>query len=98
DPYTATDAGTFLDQFRTEWNNNQGSVQRDVAHLFTGKNLSGGTIGIAWLGVVCDNYGYGLVESDCCGSFGCTTDLSAHELKVLLIIRCIHLFNVQTHL
>ncbi|MFT4592514.1 MAG: plastocyanin [Phycisphaerales bacterium] len=81
DPYTTTDAGTFLDQFRTEWNNNQGSVQRDVAHLFTGKNLASGTIGIAWLGVVCYNdLGYGLVESDCCGSFGCTTDLSAHEL------------------
>jgi len=81
DPYTTTDAGSFLDQFGTEWNNNQGSIPRDVAHLFTGKNLAGGTIGIAWLGVVCyTSSAYGLVESDCCGSFGCTTDLSAHEI------------------
>ena len=80
DPYTSSDAGTLLDQFRAEWNSNQGSIQRDVAHLFTGKN-TGSTIGIAWLGVVCyTNLAYSLVQSDCCGSFGCTTDLSAHEL------------------
>jgi len=81
DPYTTSNAGTFLDQFQSEWNSNQGSIARDTAHLFTGKNLSGGTIGIAWLGVVCwTPSAYSLVESDCCGSFGCTTDLSAHEL------------------
>jgi len=81
DPYTSTNAETLLDQFGNEWNNNQGSITRDVAHLFTGKSLQGGTIGIAWLGVVCwTGSAYSLVESDCCGSFGCTTDLSAHEL------------------
>jgi plastocyanin len=80
DPYTSSDAGTLLNQFRTEWNNNQGGIQRDVAHLFTGKN-TGSTIGIAWLGVVCyTSQAYSLVQSDCCGSLGCTTDLSAHEL------------------
>ena len=81
DPYTTFNAETFLDQFGSEWNSNQGSISRDVAHLFTGKSIQGGTIGIAWLGVVCHtNSAYSLVESDCCGSFGCTTDLSAHEL------------------
>ena len=80
DPYTSSDAGTLLNQFRNEWNSNQGGIQRDVAHLFTGKN-TGSTIGIAWLGVVCyTSQAYSLVQSDCCGSFGCTTDLSAHEL------------------
>jgi hypothetical protein len=80
-PYTSTDPTTLLNQFRSEWNSNQSGVQRDVAHLFTGKNIDGGVIGIAWLGVICNSgYGYGLVESDCCGSFACTTDLSAHEL------------------
>ena len=81
DPYTSSDAGTLLDQFRTQWNNNHGSIARDVAHLFTGRSLNNGTIGIAWLGVVCyTSSAYSLVQSDCCGSFGCTTDLSAHEL------------------
>ncbi|MFT4539391.1 MAG: hypothetical protein ACI841_001495 [Planctomycetota bacterium] len=80
-PYTSTDANTLLNQFRNEWNNNQGSVQRDVAQLFTGKEVNGGTIGIAWLGVIChSSYGYGLVQSDFNGNFGCATDLSAHEL------------------
>ena len=80
-PYTSNDASTLLNQFRTEWISNQSGVQRDIAHLFTGKNLQGGVIGVAWLGVICNkSYGYGLVQSDCCGSFSCTTDLSAHEL------------------
>ncbi len=81
DPYTSSNAETFLGQFQNEWNANQGSITRDVAHLFTGKSIQNGTIGIAYLGVVCYlNSAYGLVESDCCGSFGCATDLSAHEL------------------
>ena len=29
DPYTSNDAGTLLDQFASEWNNNQGSIPRD---------------------------------------------------------------------
>ena len=80
DPYTSNNASTLLDQFANEWNSNQGSISRDVAHLFTGRP-TGSTIGIAWLGVVCYTpNAYSLVQSDCCGSFGCATDLSAHEL------------------
>lgn len=81
DPYTSNNANTLLTQFQIEWNSNQGGVQRDVAHLFTGRNIIGGTIGIAFLGVICNlGLAYGLVESDCCGGFAVTTDLSAHEL------------------
>ena len=81
DPYTSSDAGTLLNQFANQWNNNHGSIARDLAHLFTGRELNGSTIGIAALGVVCNTWNaYGLVQSDCCGSFGCATDLSAHEL------------------
>lgn len=80
-PYTSSDATTLLNQFRSEWNSNQGGVSRDTAHLFTGKEINGGTIGIAWVGVVCNSsYGYGLVQSDFNGNFSCATDLSAHEL------------------
>lgn len=81
DPYSSTDANGLLDQFQDEWNNNQGGVVRDIAHLFTGKSIQGGTIGIAYLGVICNgSFGYGLVESDFNNNFGCATDLSAHEL------------------
>jgi hypothetical protein len=80
-PYTATDAFDLLNQFRNQWLQHHGSIPRDVAHLFTGKNLQGGTIGIAWtIGGICTNEAYCLSESDCCGSFGCATDLTAHEL------------------
>lgn len=80
-PYTSTDAGTLLDQFRNHWNSSQGAVQRDVAHLFTGKSLNGSTIGVAWVGVVCNlSFAYGLVESNFNNNFSCATDLSAHEL------------------
>ncbi len=79
--YTSSDPSTLLNQFRTEWTSNQAGQPRDVAHLFTGKNLNGSVIGIAWLGVICDaSFGYGLVQSDCCGSLSCSTDLSAHEI------------------
>ncbi len=80
-PYTSSDPNTLLTQFRSEWINHQGGVQRDVAHLFTGKNLSGSVIGIAYLGVICSiANGYGLVQSDFSSNFACTTDLSAHEI------------------
>jgi hypothetical protein len=80
DPYTSSNAGTLLDQFRSEWQNNQGGIPHDIAHLFTGRSMQGSTIGIAWLSSVCSNVKYGLAESDCCGNFGCSTDLTAHEL------------------
>lgn len=81
DPYSTTNSSALLDQFRNHWNANHGNIQRDVAHLFTGKNLNGGVIGIAFLGVVCNiANAYSLVESDFTTTFACVTDLSAHEL------------------
>jgi Metallo-peptidase family M12 len=80
-PYTSTDAQTLLNQFRNTWNANHGGVQRDIAELFTGKEINSGTIGIAWVGVVCNlSYAYSVVQSDFSNSFQCVTDLSSHEL------------------
>jgi hypothetical protein len=80
-PYTSTNASTLLNQFRSQWNANHGNVTRDVAQLFTGKVIDGSTIGIAWVGVVCNlSYAYGVVQSDFNGNFAYATDLSAHEL------------------
>lgn len=74
-------AETLLNQFRDEWLTQQSGVSRDVAQLFTGKELSGSTIGIAWLRAVCSsNFGYSVVQPGCCPTFPCKTDLSAHEL------------------
>ncbi len=81
DPYTSTNSDNLLSQFRSEWLNNQGGVQRDVAKLFTGKSIDGSVIGQAWtIGGICTNSAYCHSQSDCCGSFACTTDLCAHEL------------------
>ncbi|MHC4066897.1 MAG: zinc-dependent metalloprotease family protein, partial [Planctomycetota bacterium] len=80
DPYSTSVAEDLLGQFRSHWQNNHGNIQRDLAQLFTGRNLNGGTIGIAWLDAVCSSFAYSVVESDCCGSLGCATDLSAHEM------------------
>jgi len=80
DPYTSTAAQTLLNEFRNHWQNNHASVPRDTAELFTGKNIDGSTIGIAWIGTICNSYSYSVVQADCCGTLACATDLSAHEL------------------
>jgi hypothetical protein len=80
DPYTTNDPEGLLNQFRDHWEANHGNIQRDLAQLFTGRNLSGTTIGIAWLDAVCTDWAYSVVESDCCGTLACAADLSAHEM------------------
>ncbi len=89
DPYSTTDPGIFLSQFKDEWDTIQRNVPRDLAQLFTGKNLDRSTIGVAWWGgtpgidTVCGEFGYSIVESNCslgCANLASKTDLSAHEL------------------
>ncbi|MFG0327815.1 MAG: M12 family metallo-peptidase [Phycisphaerales bacterium JB037] len=80
DPYSSNDAGTLLGQFQSWWNGNQGGVTRDVAHLFTGRSLNGGTIGVAYLGVICNrNSAYGLSENFTSSNTS-MTGLIAHEI------------------
>ncbi|MFO0985457.1 MAG: M12 family metallo-peptidase [Planctomycetota bacterium] len=80
DPYTSTDPGTLLNQFRSDWQNNHGAIRRDIAHLMTGKNLDGSVIGIAYVGVVCGSYGYGLSQSRFSGNYNYRVGLTAHEI------------------
>jgi len=80
-PYTATLAGSLLTQFQTQWNTNHTGIVRDAAHLFTGKDLDGGTIGLAFLNAVCSRSGgYGLSQSDFNGNLMSATDVAAHEI------------------
>lgn len=75
------DADDILNQFRTHWLSSQSNVRRDLAQLYTGKNLQGNTIGIAWLHAVClTSTGYSVVQTTCCFSTSCKSDLVAHEL------------------
>jgi hypothetical protein len=60
DPYTSTDGSTLLNQFRSEWVTNQGSVDRTIAHLVSRRNNLN-VAGIAYLNVLCNtSFGYGL--------------------------------------
>lgn len=81
DPYTATDSLDVLEELRDEWNNNQGGIVRDLAHLFTGKDMDGSTIGRAYVGVVCSatNH-YGVSQSNWSTNFAGVVDLTAHEV------------------
>jgi hypothetical protein len=81
-PYTTNNPFVLHDQFMLEWNTNFTSVQRDLAHLLTGRDLAGGIIGYG-PGLVCwseagEPFHYSLAQLF--GSFDCQTDLSAHEI------------------
>ena len=60
DPYTATDLTGILNEFTNYWNANRINVQRDLAHLWTGKSVGG--FGVSWQGTVClkPNNAYGV--------------------------------------
>jgi hypothetical protein len=55
DPYTRTDAGDALSEFIDfyERDRSRNLFPRTIAHMWTGKDLNGSTIGIATTGVVC---------------------------------------------
>lgn len=64
DPYTFTIAGGLLAQFRSHWNSQFGMVRRDLAHLMTGKDLDGATVGDGMFSVVCSQTsGYAISQS-----------------------------------
>jgi hypothetical protein len=73
-------ASTTLNQMRSWWISNRGNIARDNAHLFSGKNFSGGTIGIAWVGVICTapSFAYG-ISQDISGT-AARRRLTAHEI------------------
>ncbi|MHC4944076.1 MAG: zinc-dependent metalloprotease family protein [Planctomycetota bacterium] len=82
--YTTTSPNTLLNKLRQQWKNNHTNIHRDLVHLFTGKNLDGSTIGIAWVKSVCDSvtqgYGYGLTQSKFTSNLKNRNALSSHEM------------------
>jgi hypothetical protein len=55
DPWTATSTGPQLTEFVNYWNANQGSTQRNLAHLLCRRSLGGG---VAFLQGLCNGVGY----------------------------------------
>ncbi len=93
DPYTQNGNNEFLCEVITEWTNNLQDIDRDVVHMFTGREISGSVIGqAADLGDICNKTGccdcgqfgtdgsFCFSQSDFNNNFGCATDLTAHEL------------------
>ena len=74
-PLTSTNASDLLVNFR-------GYVQREVGnqgltHLFTGKNLDGSTVGIAYINSACGSFGVGVTQARSMSSVVALT--AAHE-------------------
>jgi|GEM_PF-2925688 len=62
DPYAGlTAAGAVLDRARVEWTNTT-LYERDLVHMFSGTGYSDGIAGVAWVGVVCNQYGVGMTR------------------------------------
>ncbi len=78
DPYDSTTLDGLLFQFEDYWLANHGSIQRDMAELFTGRNLSGGFVGFAFFNGVCNTDGFSVVEN--LSPTSCATWITAHEL------------------
>ena len=77
-PLTATDSATLLSQFGN-FTNSPSFTHPGVAHLFTGRNMDGNTIGRAYVGALCsDRFGVGINEIRQGGTIGAI--LFAHEL------------------
>jgi hypothetical protein len=85
DPYDQADAGNQLSQLRTYWNTNLTGVGRDLVTLISGRTY-GGVAGIAYLGVLCSDFGYSLVsipqatETYPTNQVNFNASLMAHEL------------------
>jgi hypothetical protein len=63
DPYSSTAPSTMLQEFTDYWNTHFFAVNYDLAHLWTGKDLDGSTVGIAWKEAVCfRSYAYGVSQ------------------------------------
>lgn len=80
DPWTASnDAGSLLGSFRTWGNAGNFGVSFDVASLWTNRDFTGSTIGIAYIAGVCNSSKY-----NCLQDFSSNSDLlrclQAHEL------------------
>lgn len=57
DPYSTSTTATALVEFRNYWNSTMGSVDRNSAHLLSGRSLGGGR---AYLATLCSNSAYGV--------------------------------------
>ncbi|MFO0840460.1 MAG: M12 family metallo-peptidase [Phycisphaerae bacterium] len=80
DPYDATYPGPLLTQFRDEWLANYAATPRGVAALFTGRELDGPVVGIAYQSSACGAYAYCLTQSRFSADLGKRVCIACHEI------------------
>ncbi len=80
DPFTdEQDASDLLDELSTYRANSPAQNSNGLTHLYTGRDLNGSTVGIAWTGALCStNFGAGLSEGN--GSSTFDSLVAAHEI------------------
>lgn len=87
DPWTSsTNAGTLLGSFQSWGNNNGFGVAFDNGELWTDRDFDGATVGIAWVGGICNSTKYHCLQ-DWTGSATLLRCTTSHELG--------HNFNSQ---
>jgi len=80
DPYTSKNPATLLGQVATEWSTNQAQVDRDLVHLFTGRNLTGAPLGAAYVPGACTDLAYGLSQPLWSSVYENRVTVAAHEI------------------
>lgn len=79
DPFTTSnDAGDVLDSF-SDWATPGFGVTHDIGSLWTARNFTGNTIGLAWLDAVCTSFKYNVLE-DFSSNANLLRVLQAHEM------------------
>ncbi len=80
DPYAGDSLQKILPQFKDWWNNNRSFVSRDETHLYTGRSVQNSTVGLAYVGTVCDDNNYYSSVVNYSPVSNKTVALSAHEI------------------
>ncbi|MCC6219801.1 MAG: VCBS repeat-containing protein [Deltaproteobacteria bacterium] len=79
DPYSSTSPDTSLDEFLMYWESRfRGSVNYDLAHLWSGKDYDDSVAGLAYVSAICSSFAYGTGQYFSTRSL--TVPLAAHEI------------------
>ena len=79
-PYSGSSGGGLLSQMRANWRDGQTGIEHDLAHLFSGVNFDGSTIGVAYLNTVCTGSRYGVNDLRFSTNLGSLSGLISHEM------------------